>query len=70
MQADHSRVEGYEMANQRDRQQGQHQSQHGQSQRGFGSMDPERQREIAAEGGRAAHQRGSAIGRCPAGALR
>jgi len=32
----------------------------GTSQRGFASMDPERQRQIASEGGRAAHQRGTA----------
>ena len=30
------------------------------SSRGFGSMDPQRQREIASEGGRAAHERGTA----------
>jgi hypothetical protein len=30
------------------------------STRGFASMDPERQREIAAEGGRAAHEKGTA----------
>jgi hypothetical protein len=30
------------------------------SNRGFASMDPERQREIASEGGRAAHQAGTA----------
>ncbi len=30
------------------------------SNRGFASMDPERQREIAAEGGRAAHASGNA----------
>lgn len=30
------------------------------SKRGFASMDPEQQREIAAEGGRAAHQKGTA----------
>lgn len=30
------------------------------STRGFASMDPERQREIAAQGGRAAHQKGTA----------
>ncbi|WP_373988348.1 KGG domain-containing protein [Duganella sp. BuS-21] len=30
------------------------------SKRGFASMDPERQREIAAEGGRAAHAKGKA----------
>src|SRR5512133_185601 len=28
--------------------------------RGFASMDPERQRQIASEGGRAAHERGTA----------
>jgi general stress protein YciG len=32
----------------------------GSSNRGFASMDPQRQREIASEGGRAAHQRGTA----------
>jgi general stress protein YciG len=30
------------------------------SSRGFASMDPQRQREIAAEGGRAAHEKGTA----------
>ncbi|MTV39445.1 KGG domain-containing protein [Duganella radicis] len=30
------------------------------SKRGFASMDPEQQREIAAEGGRAAHEKGTA----------
>ena len=30
------------------------------SSRGFASMDPQRQREIASEGGRAAHERGTA----------
>jgi uncharacterized protein len=30
------------------------------SNRGFGSMDPEQQREIASEGGRAAHESGNA----------
>lgn len=30
------------------------------SERGFASMDSERQREIAAEGGRAAHEKGTA----------
>lgn len=30
------------------------------SNRGFASMDPERQREIAAQGGRAAHEKGTA----------
>ncbi len=28
--------------------------------RGFGSMDPQKQREIASKGGRAAHQKGTA----------
>lgn len=32
----------------------------GTSNRGFASMDPERQREIASEGGKAAHQSGNA----------
>src|SRR5688500_13455042 len=32
----------------------------GSSNRGFGAMDPERQREIASQGGRAAHQQGKA----------
>jgi general stress protein YciG len=32
----------------------------GTSNRGFASMDPERQREIAREGGKAAHQKGTA----------
>ena len=32
----------------------------GTSNRGFASMDPERQREIASEGGKAAHQKGTA----------
>ena len=30
------------------------------SERGFASMDPERQREIASKGGRAAHEKGTA----------
>jgi len=30
------------------------------SKRGFASMDPEQQRQIAAEGGRAAHEKGTA----------
>ncbi|MCG2583083.1 KGG domain-containing protein [Massilia sp. TS11] len=34
--------------------------QSGTSNRGFASMDPERQREIASEGGKAAHQAGTA----------
>lgn len=32
----------------------------GSSGRGFASMDPERQREIASQGGKAAHQSGNA----------
>ena len=32
----------------------------GKSNRGFASMDPARQREIASEGGRAAHEKGTA----------
>ena len=32
----------------------------GKSERGFAAMDPNRQREIAREGGRAAHQSGNA----------
>lgn len=43
------------MANTQDRNQ-----QQGTSNRGFASMDPEKQREIAAQGGRAAHQSGNA----------
>lgn len=34
--------------------------QSGTSNRGFASMDPQRQREIASEGGKAAHQKGTA----------
>jgi general stress protein YciG len=32
----------------------------GRSNRGFASMDPQRQREIASEGGKAAHEKGTA----------
>jgi general stress protein YciG len=32
----------------------------GTKNRGFASMDPERQRQIASEGGKAAHQKGTA----------
>jgi len=32
----------------------------GTSNRGFASMDPEKQRQIASKGGKAAHQKGSA----------
>lgn len=35
-------------------------NQGGKSNRGFASMDPQRQREIASEGGRAAHEKGTA----------
>jgi uncharacterized protein len=35
-------------------------SKKGSSNRGFASMDPQRQREIASEGGRAAHEKGTA----------
>jgi len=35
-------------------------SKSGTSNRGFASMDPARQREIASEGGRAAHEKGTA----------
>jgi len=35
-------------------------SRQGRSNRGFASMDPQRQREIASEGGRAAHEKGTA----------
>jgi general stress protein YciG len=36
------------------------QGSNGKSNRGFASMDPQRQREIASEGGRAAHEKGTA----------
>ena len=39
---------------------GNKQSDQGNSNRGFASMDPEQQREIASEGGRAAHAAGTA----------
>ncbi len=32
----------------------------GKSQRGFASMDPEKQRQIASKGGKAAHEKGTA----------
>ena len=35
-------------------------NQPGKSERGFAAMDPKRQREIASEGGKAAHQSGNA----------
>ncbi len=38
----------------------QHSNRAQRSNRGFASMDPQRQREIAAQGGRAAHQSGNA----------
>ncbi len=40
--------------------QGNQGSKQGSSNRGFASMDPQRQREIASEGGRAAHEKGTA----------
>ena len=40
--------------------QGGKQGQGGSSNRGFASMDPERQRQIASQGGKAAHQSGNA----------
>ena len=40
--------------------QGNDSSKKGSSNRGFASMDPQRQREIASEGGRAAHEKGTA----------
>jgi uncharacterized protein len=40
--------------------QGQGKKQSGASNRGFASMDPQRQREIASEGGKAAHEKGTA----------
>jgi uncharacterized protein len=39
---------------------GNKQSGSGTRSRGFASMDPERQREIASEGGKAAHEKGTA----------
>lgn len=53
------------MANQSQSNQGQNQGRGGNqssgtSERGFASMDEDRQREIASEGGRAAHQKGTA----------
>ncbi len=40
--------------------QGNNPSKSGSSNRGFASMDPQRQREIASQGGRAAHEKGTA----------
>ncbi|MBV7537722.1 KGG domain-containing protein [Duganella sp. sic0402] len=48
------------MANSNKDNQGGKNQQSDTSNRGFASMDPERQREIAAEGGRAAHASGNA----------
>ena len=42
------------------KQGGNKQSGSGTSNRGFASMDPERQRAIASEGGKAAHEKGTA----------
>jgi general stress protein YciG len=36
------------------------QSSHAHSNQGFASMDPEKQREIASQGGKAAHEKGTA----------
>jgi len=46
--------------NQENQDRGNRGSQGNTSNRGFASMDPERQREIASEGGRAAHEKGTA----------
>lgn len=46
--------------NQGSKQSGSQGSQGGTSNRGFASMDPDRQREIASEGGKAAHEKGTA----------
>jgi general stress protein YciG len=43
-----------------DKDKGKQAKQSDTSKRGFASMDPEQQREIAAEGGRAAHEKGTA----------
>lgn len=48
------------MATKNSGDQGQDNKQGGSSERGFGSMDPQRQREIASEGGRASHESGKA----------
>ncbi|MDB5872286.1 MAG: hypothetical protein JWQ07_1728 [Ramlibacter sp.] len=40
--------------------QGNQENKKGKSNRGFASMDPQRQRQIASEGGRAAHEKGTA----------
>ena len=42
------------------RNQENHQESRGRSNRGFASMDPQKQREIASAGGRAAHRQGVA----------
>lgn len=48
------------MANSKENQNGGGNNESGKSERGFAGMDSERQREIAAEGGRAAHASGNA----------
>lgn len=48
------------MAKNRDAQDMGNGNQGNTSNRGFASMDPERQREIASEGGKAAHEKGTA----------
>ncbi|HEY0065094.1 MAG TPA: KGG domain-containing protein [Telluria sp.] len=47
-------------ANRQGSKEGNKQSGSGTSSRGFASMDPERQRQIASEGGKAAHEKGTA----------
>jgi general stress protein YciG len=54
MQFQHTVLQGDHMASNNQGNQG------GKSNRGFASMDPQRQREIASEGGRAAHEKGTA----------
>jgi general stress protein YciG len=46
--------------NQENQDQDNRSEQRNTSHRGFASMDPERQREIASEGGKAAHEQGTA----------
>ncbi|HWI78792.1 MAG TPA: KGG domain-containing protein [Ramlibacter sp.] len=53
----HFLIQEYPMASNNQDNEG---SKKGSSNRGFASMDPQRQREIASEGGRAAHEKGTA----------
>jgi general stress protein YciG len=48
------------MASERQAEQAQPTSKPRSANRGFASMDPKRQREIASEGGKAAHEKGTA----------